>query len=170
MINEILRRGFVIPKRICQNKKKYSVFMKVQQYLPQRKPMLLIDEIVSIEKNQKIITKTTFTGDEFFFKGHFPGNPICPGVITVEALGQTSIILMTYSFDETLDYQGLEVFAASVNDVKFKDPIRPKDTVFYHSTLVRKRDKLHKFYIEAFVNDTLSCKGEISLYINFDIN
>lgn len=139
--------------------------MNIQQYIPHRKPMLLIDEIISVVKNEKIIAKTIFKGNEFFFQGHFPGNPICPGIITLEALGQAAIALITFSFDETKDYHDLIVYIASANDVKFKEIIRPDEEVTYHSTLLRQKEKMYKFHCEAFVRGQLACKGDILLYI-----
>ena len=73
----------------------------IKKYLPHRKPFLFIDEVVNIDKNNEIHARKIITSNEYFLEGHFPGNPIFPGVIIIEALGQASGILGFVTMDKT---------------------------------------------------------------------
>ena len=92
---------------------------EIKEFLPHREPMLLLDE-VTVE-GEKAIGKYTVKGDEFFLQGHFPGNPIVPGVIQCEMIAQTAVALLPDCNGKTPLYTGL-------NNVKFKNPLLPGDT------------------------------------------
>ncbi|MFG1591470.1 3-hydroxyacyl-ACP dehydratase FabZ [Halobacteriovorax sp. CON-3] len=94
--------------------------LNVKDLIPQREPFLFVDKIVEREGN-KIVTSYQVTGDEDFFKGHFPGNPIMPGVLLQEALFQSGACLMAAGVDG-----GLGV-VAKVSNAKFKNMVRPGD-------------------------------------------
>jgi 3-hydroxyacyl-[acyl-carrier-protein] dehydratase len=98
--------------------------------IPHRSPMLLVDEIVS-RTDQTIVCRKTFRADEFFFQGHYPGRPLVPGVILCEAAMQAGAILLS-SFLQGKD--GVPV-ATRLNDVKFKNMVRPGDTIEMAVTL-----------------------------------
>lgn len=140
--------------------------MQVTQFLPQRPPMLLIDKIIEVEKEHFIRTEYFFNGNEFFFQGHFPNNPICPGVITLEALGQTAIILSTYSTNPHKNWEDLEVYIASADNIKMKKIIRPQQTVTFEASLLRKKEKIWKFACKALHDKEIACSAELTLYIN----
>ena len=91
---------------------------EIKEFLPHREPMLLLDE-VTVE-GEKAIGKYTVKGDEFFLQGHFPGNPIVPGVIQCEMIAQTAVALLPDCKGKTPLYTGL-------NNVKFKNPLLPGD-------------------------------------------
>ena len=93
---------------------------EIKKHLPHREPMLLLDEVELNEAGESV-GKYTVRGDEFFLQGHFPGNPIVPGVIQLEMLAQTSVALLTDNDGKTPMYTGL-------NNVKFKNPLLPGDT------------------------------------------
>lgn len=93
---------------------------EIKQLLPHREPMLLLDE-VELNEDGAAVGKYTVRGDEFFLQGHFPGNPIVPGVIQCEMIAQTAVVLIPDSKGSTPLYTGL-------NNVKFKNPLLPGDT------------------------------------------
>ncbi len=102
----------------------------IQQAIPHRGPMLLVDEIVE-QTDDKIVCRKTFRADEFFFQGHYPDFPLVPGVILCEATMQAGAILLA-KFVE--DGAGVPV-ATRLNDVKFKKMVRPGDTIQMEVTL-----------------------------------
>ena len=92
---------------------------EIKEFLPHREPMLLLDEVVV--EDGRAIGKYAVRGDEFFLQGHFPGNPIVPGVIQCEMIAQAAVLLISDAKDATPMYTGL-------NNVKFKNPLLPGDT------------------------------------------
>ncbi len=122
---------------------------EVLKCIPQREPFLFVDEVIDREEN-RIITRYEMTGEEGFFKGHFPGNPIVPGVILQEATFQSGAVLMSYKSLE----EGLGV-VSRVSEVKFKEFVKPRDVLeidvsldeqlknaFYMSGKIRVRGKI----------------------------
>ena len=110
----------------------------IKKYLPHRKPFLFIDEVVNIDKNNEIHARKVITSNEYFLDGHFPGNPIFPGVIIIEALGQASGILGFVTMDKTPEEGSIYVLAG-VDKVRFRKRVRPGDTIdtvsYTHLTL-----------------------------------
>ena len=104
----------------------------IKKYLPHREPFLFIDEVVNIDKNNKIHTRKMITSNEYFLEGHFPGNPIFPGVIIIEALGQASGILGFVTMDKTPEEGSIYVLAG-VDKVRFRKRVRPGDTIDIYS-------------------------------------
>ena len=96
----------------------------IKKYLPHRKPFLFIDEVVNIDKNNEIHARKMITSNEYFLEGHFPGNPIFPGVIIIEALGQASGILGFVTMDKTPEEGSIYVLAG-VDKVRFRKRVRP---------------------------------------------
>ena len=93
---------------------------EIKKILPHREPMLLLEE-VDVNEQGEAVGKYTVKGDEFFLQGHFPGNPIVPGVIQCEMIAQTAVALIPDMHDSLPMYTGL-------NNVKFKNPLLPGDT------------------------------------------
>ena len=102
---------------------------EIKKVIPHRDPMLLVDEVVDMEPEKKITTKFFVDPEREIFKGHFPGDPVLPGVYTVEIMAQTSDILIL----STERYAGKVPLFIGINNVKFKSPIRPGDTLEIHS-------------------------------------
>lgn len=104
----------------------------VQAAIPHRPPMLLVDEVVQRDEN-RIVCQKTFRDEEFFFQGHYPGQPIVPGVILCEAAMQAGAILLSVH----LSGEGVPV-ATRMNDVKFRKVIRPGDTIVMEVELTQR--------------------------------
>ena len=128
---------------------------ELKSVLPHREPMLLVDE-VHLEDEQNAVGTYTLRGDEFFVQGHFPGNPILPGVIQCEMAAQTCAVL----FAERL--KGKLPLFAGMNNVKFKRPIKPGDRITFKCALQRIVGAFFFTKGSAYVDGTLCMSGDFS--------
>lgn len=126
---------------------------EIKNFLPHREPMLLLDE-VNINENGEAVGKYTVKGDEFFLQGHFPGNPIVPGVIQCEMIAQTAVALIPDSKGATPMYTGL-------NNVKFKNPLLPGDTAVMTVSMTARRG------IFCFAKGKLEANGKLCTSAEF---
>ena len=99
---------------------------EIEKRIPQRAPFLYIEEIIS-QTDQEITTSQSITGDEDYFKGHFPGNPIMPGVLICEAAFQTGALLMSYIMEDGIN--GKTAVVSRIKSAKFKNMVRPGDKI-----------------------------------------
>ncbi len=128
---------------------------KIKEILPHREPMLLVDEVV--ENGDGTVTgKYTVRGDEFFLQGHFPDNPIVPGVILCEMAAQSSCLLVA---DKV---KGKTTLYAGMNNVKFKNPVRVGDTVEFVCSQVKTFGVFYFMKAEGYVGGKVVLKGEFS--------
>lgn len=128
---------------------------EIKELLPHREPMLLVDEVMKNEDGT-VTGKYTVRGDEFFLQGHFPDNPIVPGVILCEMAAQSSCLLMGDKL------KGKLTLYAGMNNVKFKHPVRVGDTVTFICTHVKSFGAFHFIKAEGYVGDRVALKGEFS--------
>ena len=131
---------------------------ELKHYMPHREPMLLVDKAELITETEST-AEYTVTGEEFFLKGHFPGNPIVPGVILCEIMAQGSVMLFK---DELLTHLALY---AGLDKVKFKRSVLPGDTVVVNSRTVTRRGPLIIVDAEASVQGQLCCRGTLSFML-----
>jgi beta-hydroxyacyl-ACP dehydratase FabZ len=110
-------------------------YQGILQILPHRYPFLLVDGIVSFEKEMAIVGQKNFSFNEEFFNGHFPNDPVVPGVLQVEALAQIASCLVALSYD----VEGKRPAFTGIDNVKFKKPVRPGDTLILKAEMVRYR-------------------------------
>ena len=116
---------------------------EIKKLIPHRSPFLFIDECEILEKGKKGIASRVFKDDEFFFKGHFPGNPIVPGVIIVEALAQTAGVIVSASLTE---YNEKSVLFMSVHKAKFRKPVFPNDKIIFEVNFINNVKNVYKFF------------------------
>jgi len=131
----------------------------IKGILPHREPFLFVDEILAIEKGIKIEALKKFSNNEYFFEGHFPDNPVVPGVIIVESLAQAGGILVYESFKE--DMNDRLPALVGLENVRFKKPVFPDDEVKLTVTLLKSRSRLWKMYGEASINNEKVAQAEI---------
>ena len=131
---------------------------EVMQILPHRFPFLMVDRIISFETETKCVGVKTVTINEPFFQGHFPGHPVMPGVLQVEAMAQVASILL-FKLAKTTSRIG---YFMSADAVKFRKPVLPGDTIFIHAELTKSRgERLAKAKCHCVVNDTIVSEAEL---------
>ena len=133
---------------------------KLMDMLPHRYPMLLVDFLEKVEVNKSAIGVKNVSIGEPFFEGHFPGNPIMPGVLIVEAMAQTAGALVVESL--SLHGSGSLVYFMSIEKAKFRKLVLPGDILKLHVEVVKARTKVWKFEGQARVKDELVAESEFT--------
>ncbi|MDR3561815.1 MAG: 3-hydroxyacyl-ACP dehydratase FabZ [Negativicutes bacterium] len=129
---------------------------QIQAIIPHRYPMLLVDRIIELEPMKRAVGIKNVTVNEQFFQGHFPGKPIMPGVLLMEAMAQVGGVAMLCS-DE---YRGKLAFFAGMDRVKFRRPVVPGDQLRMVAEIIKVRGTVGKIWAEAFVDGELVAEGE----------
>ena len=130
---------------------------KIREIIPHRYPFLLIDRVTYLEPGIKAIGYKNVTVNESFFQGHFPGNPIMPGVLIIEALAQLGCIAMLVK-EEYKDMVGL---FAGIDGARFKKPVYPGDKLELSVELIKLKGPIGKFKGIAKVDGQLACEAEV---------
>jgi 3-hydroxyacyl-[acyl-carrier-protein] dehydratase len=133
-------------------KRKVLDINQIMQFLPHRYPLLLIDRIIDVQRGEKVIAVKNVSYNESFFQGHFPGHPVMPGVLLVEAMAQAAGILVMDQAQD-LDPKEYVVYFMSIEEAQFRKPVTPGDVVFLHVEKVRNRGMVWKMKAEARVDD-----------------
>ena len=123
---------------------------QIRELLPHREPMLLIDELVNIKKLNSATALMHVKKDSFFVQGHFPNQPVMPGVLIVEAFGQAAAALTAAGIDKS-EYDNKLVFLMSVEKARFRNPVIPDCTLELNIEAVRSHGRVWKYKGEAFV-------------------
>ena len=124
--------------------------IEIQNLLPHREPMLLIDELKNIKKLSSAVGIVNVRYDSFFVQGHFPGQPVMPGVLIVEAFGQTAAALTAHGIDKKT-YDNKLVFLMGIEKARFRNPVIPDCTLELKIEAIRSHGRVWKYKGEAFV-------------------
>ncbi len=147
--------------RQYQHEKKAGVIFDInaiQKILPHRYPFLLIDKIVEFKLDEKIVSIKNVTMNEPFFQGHFPGNPIMPGVLILEAMAQTGGIMMLNGNNNISESV---VYFMGIDKARFRKPVLPGDTLVIEATVTNRRRNVCQFDAKAFVRSELVCEASL---------
>ena len=135
---------------------------EILSLLPHRYPFLMIDRVIEIDGDRSGIGIKNVTFNEPHFQGHFPGEPVMPGVLMIEGMAQTAGVLCMHA-------EGREkprlVYLMTVDRAKFRKPVRPGDVVEYHMKKERQRGSIWRFHGDAMVGDTLVAEADVSAMI-----
>jgi len=140
--------------------------MRIMEMIPHRYPFLMIDRVVDVVPDHSAIGIKNVSINEHFFQGHFPRQPVMPGVLIIEAMAQTAAVLVV----ETLEgaAAGKLVYFMTVEEGRFRRPVVPGDTLHVHVTKVRHRRNVWKFTGEAKVDGILMAEARFSAMIMDD--
>jgi len=136
---------------------------RVMAVLPHRYPMLLVDRVEKLVKDESIVAVKAVTMNEGFFQGHFPGRPIMPGVMIVEALAQAAGVLAMESFG--LAGSGKLVYFMAIDNAKFRAPVEPGCLLHLNVEFTQKRPRVCKFAGKAMIGDQVAAEAEFMAMI-----
>jgi 3-hydroxyacyl-[acyl-carrier-protein] dehydratase len=139
---------------------------RIMKMLPHRYPFLLIDRLVEINGEESGIALKNVTINEPFFQGHFPGRPVMPGVLQIEAMAQTAGAIVMANLGDAV--AGKLVFFMSIDKARFRKPVGPGDQLMFHAKLVQKRPPVWKYWVEAHVEGKKVSEAEIGAMLMDD--
>ena len=130
------------------------------EMIPHRYPILLVDRLVDYVANESAVGLKNVTMNEPHFMGHFPGKPVMPGVLIVEAMAQTSAILVVQTLGE--EAEGKVVYFMTIDDARFRKPVVPGDSVYIHVEKIKQRGPVWKFKGTAKVDGVVCAEATFS--------
>ena len=135
---------------------------EIMKILPHRYPFLLVDRIVEMEANKRVVAIKNVTMNEPFFQGHFPGHPIMPGVLIVEAMAQAGGVLLMGTVD---DPDSKVVYFMSIDNIKFRKPVKPGDQLRFEVDVIQMRGKVVRISGVAKVDGQVVCEAEMAAMV-----
>ena len=133
----------------------------IEQLIPHRPPFLLVDEILELEPGKRILARREVRADDWWFSGHFPGRPVMPGVLTVEAIAQAGAVAVLAAEEN----RGKLPFFAGIDDCRFKRVVEPGDTLTLECVFVRVRGPIAKGEGRALVGGELAAEALLTVFV-----
>lgn len=134
--------------------------VRIMEMIPHRYPILLVDRLVDYTEGESAVGLKNVTMNEPHFMGHFPGQPVMPGVLIVEAMAQTSAILVVQTLGE--EAEGKVVYFMTIDDARFRRPVVPGDSLYIHVEKIKQRGAVWKFKGVAKVDDQVCAEATFS--------
>ena len=134
---------------------------EIKKIIPHRDPFLLLDEVIELEPGQRAVAKRYLSPDNPVFRGHFPGNPVFPGVLIIEALAQTGSIAML----SLPEYKGKTGYFGGIKKARFRRVVVPDETLLLEVEIVNVRGAMGVGLAKAYVDDEIACTAEITFAI-----
>ena len=131
----------------------------IMSVLPHRYPILLVDRVLEIEPQKRIVAIKNVTSNEYFFQGHFPGAPVMPGVMIIEAMAQAGAVLL---FREVPDRENKLLYFTRIDEAKFRKPVVPGDQLRLEVTVLKYKMGYCKLRAEAYVDGALVTEAIIA--------
>lgn len=138
----------------------------IMEILPHRFPILLVDRVIELEPDKRIKALKNVTINEPFFTGHFPGMPIMPGVLILEAMAQAGGIL---AFKSGFQKKGGLIYHMAMDKVRFRHPVRPGDQLISEMMILKMKTKAVKMKGTAYVDDKLAAEAEFLAYLGEEL-
>ena len=132
---------------------------EIMKLLPHRYPFIMIDRILELTTGEKVVALKNVTINEPFFQGHFPENPIMPGVLIIEAMGQAGAVLAAKSLGR--ETNGLLIYFMGMDKVKFRKPVIPGDQLIFEVKFLKQRRNVFKMSGTAFVDEKVVAQAEL---------
>ncbi|MDN6029269.1 MAG: 3-hydroxyacyl-ACP dehydratase FabZ [Lactobacillus sp.] len=133
----------------------------IMKIIPNRYPILFMDKVDEIVPGESIVVTKNVTINEEFFQGHFPGNPVMPGVLIIEAMAQAASILIL----KTPRFAGKTAYLGAINNAKFRQVVRPGDVLKLHIAMVKQRDNMGIVNCYATVGDKKVCEADLTFIV-----
>ena len=133
--------------------------LEIQSLLPHRYPFLLIDRVIELEPLKRIVALKNVTMNEPFFQGHFPGAPVMPGVLIIEAMAQAGAVLL---FREVPDRENKLMYFAAIEEARFRKPVTPGDQLRLEVSVLKYRKGYGKLEAKAYVDGNVVCEAIIT--------
>ncbi|MCI5059729.1 MAG: 3-hydroxyacyl-ACP dehydratase FabZ [Alphaproteobacteria bacterium] len=144
----------------AQNKIEPLDTVRIMEMIPHRYPILLVDRLVDYKEGEHAVGLKNVTMNEPHFMGHFPGQPVMPGVLIVEAMAQTSAILVVQTLGK--EAESKVVYFMTIDDARFRKPVVPGDSLYIHVEKIKQRGPVWKFKGTAKVGDTVCAEATFS--------
>jgi len=136
---------------------------RILKMIPHRYPFLLVDKIIELKEHESIVGVKNVTINESYFQGHFPAKPVMPGVLIIEAMAQTSAILVVQSLGSS--FEGKLVYFMSIDKAKFRKPVEPGDQILIKCKIVQGRKNVYVLDCEAYVDDKVVAEATVKAMI-----
>ncbi len=136
---------------------------RIMRMIPHRYPMLMVDKVVDMVPGESAVGIKNVTINEPFFQGHFPGQPVMPGVMIIESMAQTAAVLVVHTLGP--DAEGKLVYFMSVDNARFRRPVSPGDTMHVHVTKEKSRGNVWRFAGQVMVSELLCAEASFAAMI-----